>query len=142
MRTRLAVTIFGLGLVASVVPLPAHHSVAAIFNTGTTITVKGIVTKLEWTNPHARFWVDAKNDDGTVSNWELELPAPNALMRESLRRDFLRQGDQVTVNLWQAKDGSRLAHALTLNVPDGRVLTFPRDWGMSRDWGMPGAGVQ
>jgi len=130
MRTRLAVTVVGLGLVASIVPLRAHHSVAATFNTGTTITIKGVVTKTEWMNPHARFWVDAKNDDGTVSNWEMELPAPNALMREGVNRDFLRQGDQVTVSLWQAKDRSRLAHALTLIVPDGRVMNFPREWGM------------
>jgi len=131
MRIRLAITVLGLGLVASVVPLRAHHSVAANFNTGTTITIKGVVTKTEWMNPHARFWVDAKNDDGTVSNWEMELPPPNALKRqEGGKLDFIKQGDQVTVSLWQAKDGSRLAHALMLTLPDGRVMAFPRGWGM------------
>lgn len=131
MRVRLAVTVLGLGLVASVVPLRAHHSVAANFNTGTTITIKGVVTKIEWMNPHARFWVDAKNDDGTVSNWEMELPPPNALKRqEGGKLDFIKQGDQVTVSFWQAKDGSRLAHALTLTLPDGRVMNFPHGWGM------------
>jgi len=131
MRIRLAVTVLGLGLVASVVPLQAHHSVAASFNTGTTITIKGVVTKIEWMNPHARFWVDAKNDDGTVSNWEMELPPPNALKRqEGGKLDFIKQGDQVTVSFWQAKDGSRLAHALTLTLPDGRVMNFPHGWGM------------
>jgi chitodextrinase len=130
MRIKMAVTVLGLGLAASVVPLRAHHSVAATFNTGTTITIKGLVTKTEWMNPHARFWVDAKNVDGTVSNWELELPPPNALKREGLNRDFLSQGDQVTVNLWQAKDGSKVAHALTLTVPGGRVMNFPTGWGM------------
>jgi hypothetical protein len=113
-----------------VAPLRAHHSVAGGFDTGTTITIKGVITKLEWMNPHARFWVEAKNDDGTASNWEMELPAPNALMREGVNRDFLNQGDQVTVILWRAKDGSRLAHTLSLTVPDGRVMNFPREWRM------------
>lgn len=90
--------------------------------------IRGIVTKIEWTNPHARVWVDANNEDGTVSGWEMELPSPSALMREGVRRDLVRQGDQVAVNLWQAKDGSRLAHALTLALPDGRVMNFPRNW--------------
>ena len=75
--------------------------------------------------------MDAKNDDGTVSNWEMELPPPNALKRqEGGKLDFIKQGDQVTVSLWQAKDGSRLAHALMLTLPDGRVMAFPRGWGM------------
>ena len=131
MRTGLAVTVFGLGLVASGVPLQAHHSVAGNFDIGTTITIKGVITKTEWMNPHARFWVDAKNDDGTVSTWEMELPPPNALKRqEGGKLDFIKQGDQVIVSFWQAKDRSKLAHALTLTVPDGRVLNFPRDWGM------------
>ena len=130
MRIRFAGTVLGLGLVASVVPLRAHHSVPATFDTGTMITMKGVISKTEWMNPHARLWVDAKNSDGTVANWEMELPPPNALKREGVNMDFVKQGDQVTVTLWRAKDGSRLAHALALILPDGRVLNFPRQWGM------------
>jgi hypothetical protein len=129
MRLKLAVAISGFGLAASVMPMSAHHSVPAEYDVSNTITIQGVVTKIEWTNPHARLWVDAKNADGTVSNWELELPAPNALRKENvINMDFVKQGDQVTVNLWRAKDGSRLAHCLTLTVPDGRVMTFPRDF--------------
>ena len=120
----------GLILAVAVLPILAHHSVPATFDINTTITIQGVVTKTEWTNPHARFWVDARNAEGSVSNWELELPAPNALMKENVRRDFIKQGDQVTVNLWRAKDGSNFAHTLTLTFPDGRVMSFPRDWGM------------
>jgi hypothetical protein len=95
------------------------------------ITIQGMVTKIEWTNPHAHFWVDVKTDGGTGSTWEMELPAPNALKRkEGGKLDFLKQGDQVTVIGWRAKDGSSLAHALTLTLPDGRSMEFPRDWGM------------
>jgi hypothetical protein len=126
MKTGLAATVFGFASV-----LLAHHSVPAQYDISKTITIRGVVTKTEWTNPHARFWVDAKNDDGTVSTWEMELLAPNALKRkEGGRIDFVKQGDQVTVILWRAKDGSRLAHALTLTLPNGRIMEFPRDWGM------------
>jgi len=120
----------GLLLTAAVMPMLAHHSVPGTFDINTTITIQGVVTKTEWMNPHARFWVDARNGD----SWELELPPPNALKRANGGSlDFLKQGDQVTVNLWRAKDGSRLAHALTLTLPDGRVLEFPRGWGMPAD---------
>jgi Family of unknown function (DUF6152) len=109
--------------------LAAHHSVPAVYDISKTITIRGVVTKTEWMNPHARFWVDAKNDDGTVSIWEMELPGMIALVRAQVTRDSIRQGDQVTVVIFQAKDGSRLAHALALTLPDGRVMNFPRNWG-------------
>ena len=130
MKTNLAVAILGLGLAASVTPLRAHHSVPAQYDIDREIAIQGVVTRVEWLNPHARFWVDARNDDGTVSNWEMELPPPNALKRERGNLAFIKQGDQVTVNLWRAKNGSRLAHALTLTVPNGEVMRFPRNWGM------------
>ena len=76
--------------------------------------------------------MDARNDDGTVSNWELELPPPNALKRGGLGLDFIKLGDQVTVDLWQAKDGSLLANTLTLTLPDGRVFKFSR--GTTTSW--------
>jgi len=130
MKTNLAVAILGLGLAASVTPLRAHHSVPAQYDIDREIAIQGVVTRVEWLNPHARFWVDARNDDGTVSSWEMELPPPNALKRARGNLDFIKQGDQVTVNLWRAKNGSRLAHALTLTVPSGEVMNFPRNWGM------------
>jgi hypothetical protein len=134
MTLRIVGALFVLALTASVVPVAAHHSVAGTFDISKDITIRGMVTKIEWANPHARFWVDARKDDGTVSNWELELPPPNALKR-SIALDFIKVGDQVTVILWQAKDGSRLANTLTLTVPDGRVLNFSRNttisWEMS-----------
>jgi hypothetical protein len=129
MKAKLAIVICGLRL-ASATPTLAHHSVPSQYDVSTMITIQGVVSKTEWTNPHTRFWVDARNADGSVSSWEMELPAPNALRRENVTMDFLKQGDQVTVILWPAKDGSRLAHALTLTAPDGRVMNFPRNWGM------------
>jgi hypothetical protein len=125
MRLRMAIAIVVLTFAASVMPLGAHHSVPATFDVSKEITIRGAVTKIEWTNPHGRFWVDARNDDGTVSNWELELPPPTVLKR-SLGMGFIKLGDQVTVDLWRAKDGALLANTLTLTVPDGRVFNFSR----------------
>jgi hypothetical protein len=126
MKLGMTAAIFVLALAASVIPVAAHHSVAGTFDVSKEIRIRGAVTKIEWTNPHGRFWVDARNDDGTVSNWELELPPPNALKRR-FGLDFIKLGDQVTVDLWRAKDGSLLANTLTLTVPDGRVFNFSRD---------------
>jgi hypothetical protein len=125
MKVKLAVAISMLGWVACVMPMLAHHSVESQYDVTKMVTIQGVVTKIEWMNPHARFWVDAKNNDGTVSNWEMELPPPHALKLHNVRIDFVKQGEQVTVNLWRAKDGSTLAHALTVTLPDGRVLDCP-----------------
>ena len=121
----MAVAISVLTFAGSVGLAAVHHSVPATVDIGKEVTIRGAVTKIEWANPHARIWVDARNDDGTVSNWELELPPPNTLKR-TLGLDFVKPGDQVTVDLWQAKDGSRLANTLTLTIPDGRILNFSR----------------
>ena len=124
MRHRIAVAILVLSFAASV--MPAHHSVRATFDISKEITIRGAITKIDWTNPHARFWVDTRNDDGTVSSWELELPPPNALKR-SLGLDFIKLGDQVTVELWRAMDGSRLGNTLSITGPGGRVFNSSRD---------------
>jgi hypothetical protein len=126
MRFRTALAMLVLTFAASLMPVAAHHSVPAVFDISKEITIQGVVTQTEWRNPHTRFWMDARNDDGTVSNWELELAPPSALKR-SLGLDFIKAGDQVTAILWQAKDGSRLGNALTLTVQDGRVFNFSRD---------------
>jgi hypothetical protein len=126
MKLRMAAAIFAVTFAASVMPLAAHHSVSATFDVSKEITIRGAVTKIEWTNPHGRFWVDARNDDGTVSNWELELPPPTVLKRR-FGLGFIKLGDQVTVDLWRAKDGSLLANTLTLTVQDGGVFNFSRD---------------
>jgi hypothetical protein len=113
MTAKLTVAVFGLGFAVSVLPVLAHHSVPAQFDVDREIAVR-------------RLWVDARSDDGTVSGWEMELPPPNALKRQLGGQDFVKQGDQISASVWRAKDGSRVAHALTLTAPDGRVMNFPR----------------
>ena len=126
MKVSLAFAVFGLGL--AVMPIFAHHSVEEQYNTGNVVTIQGVVMKIVWVNPHARLWVDT---DRAVSSWEIELPPPNALKIRGVQMDFVKEGDQVTVTLWRAKDGSRLGSALTLATPDGRVMDFPQIMRMS-----------
>ena len=134
MKATSTIAAFGLGLAVPVMPVLAHHSVPAQYEIDRESSIRGVITRIEWTNPHARLWVDAKNDDGTVSGWDMELPPPNALKRALGSLDFVKRGEQVSASLWRAKDGSRLAHTLTLTIPDGRVLNFPRNgWWMPRD---------
>src|SRR5262245_55786426 len=75
----------------------AHHSFAAEYDANKPITLKGTVSKVEWMNPHARFYVDVKDEKGVVTNWNLELASPNVLVRNGWTRHALKVGDEVTV---------------------------------------------
>ena len=110
------------GLVAAAVPMLAHHSFAAEYDAAKPVTLKGTVTKVEWMNPHARFYIDVKDDAGTVTNWEFELGSPNGLMRAGWTRNSLKQGDVVSVSGSLAKDGSHLANARNVTLGDGRKV--------------------
>ncbi len=100
--------------------LLAHHSFAAEYDGNKKITLTGVVTKVEWMNPHARFYVDVKDDTGKVTNWNFELGAIPVLMKQGWKRDSLKVGDQVTVDGSRAKDGSNTANASRVMLPDGR----------------------
>ena len=112
------------GLIAIGLPLLAHHSGAAVFDSTKHIELKGTVTKVEWTNPHAHFFMDVKDASGKVTNWNLELASPNVLVRNGWKRNSLKEGDTVTVAGSPAKDNSTLAIAQTITLPDGRKLNF------------------
>jgi hypothetical protein len=123
----LNITIFGgfaiaLGLFAVTPPGFAHHSFAAEFDGNKQITLTGVVTKVDWVNPHAYIYVDVKGDDGAVVNWALETGAPNVLYRQGWRKDDLKAGDTVTLQAFIAKDGSHTAAAREVKLPDGRKL--------------------
>jgi uncharacterized protein DUF6152 len=111
----------GLGLMLAV-PVFAHHSFAAQYDRDKPVTLVGPVTKIDWINPHARFFVDVKDANGKVVNWEVELAAPAMLMRRGWTRNSLKLGESVTVNAFLAKDGSNLANASTVTLVDGRKV--------------------
>jgi len=114
------VLIAGFGLIISVAPLAAHHSFEAEYDFNKTVKLTGTVTKVEWLNPHARFYIDVMDDNGKVTSWNLELGPIVILVRQGWRKDSLKPGDQVTVEGFLAKDGNALANARRVTLPDGR----------------------
>ena len=123
MKGRLVTLLFAsMVVVASAVPLLAHHSFAAEFDSAKTVSFDGVVTKVEWTNPHVYFWVDVKDaKTGKVANWGCEMGSPNGLTRQGWTRNTLKVGMKVTVEGSQAKDGSAVANARNVTV-DGKKL--------------------
>jgi hypothetical protein len=121
-KSRFCVLLTGLGLLVTVAPVFAHHSFEAEYDAKKPIEIKGTVTKLEWMNPHARFYVDVKDESGKVTNWNFELGSPNVLKRQGWSRDSLKVGDTVTVEGYLAKDGSNLANARRVTLADGRKV--------------------
>jgi hypothetical protein len=109
-------------LLVAVFPALAHHAFVAQYDSSKSTTLQGVVTKVEWTNPHARFYVDVKDKSGKVENWNLELASPNALRRLGWTRDILKPGDKVSVFAAPAKDGAKMANARTVTLADGRKM--------------------
>ncbi len=120
MRGTLPFVILTVGLGLATTPVLAHHSFAAEFDGTKPITIGGCVTKLEWMNPHARFYLDVKDASGKVTNWEFELGSPNGLMRAGWTRSSLKMGDDVTVKGFRAKDGSNLVNATSVALSNGQ----------------------
>jgi len=100
-------------------PVLAHHSFAGEYDSTQPVTLTGKVTKVEWTNPHARFYVDVKGDDGKTTNWNLELASPNVLKRQGWSSTSLKEGDVVTVEGSLARSGAKMANARVVTLADG-----------------------
>ena len=100
----------------------AHHSFAAEYDATKPIAFTGTVTKVEWLNPHVRFFLDVKDERGTVTSWELTMGSATGLVRRGWTRDLLKPGAMVKVDGYRARDGSNLANLRTVTFGDGRRM--------------------
>ena len=122
MRLRQRLSLLTLALVAAGIPALAHHSFSAEYDKDQPITVKGTLTKIEWTNPHGWVYLDVKGDDGKVTNWAIEFGAPNTLIRRGLRKIDFPTGVELLVKGYRAKSGSPTINGTSVTFPDGRNL--------------------
>ena len=122
MKVVLYVFVAGIALALWTGSILAHHSFDAQYDRSQTMEMTGTVTRLEWLNPHARFYLDVDDDQGNLINWNMELGSPNGLVRAGWTRHSLQIGDQVTVTASLAKDGSKMANARMIILADGKEV--------------------
>ena len=122
MNTQRTLLVGACGLLLAALPLAAHHSFAAEYDASKPVMLKGKVTQVEWINPHSCVHIDVTGEDGKVVNWSCETAPPNTLYRQGWRRNSLKEGDEVIVEGFAAKDASHTLTARTVHTPDGKRL--------------------
>jgi hypothetical protein len=120
-RRLFAVLVVGCGLLGLLASPQAHHSFAAEYDRDKPVTLTGAVTKVEWTNPHVYFYIDAKDSNEKVTNWAVELGAPAYLVRAGWKKEMLPIGASVTIAGSLARNGSSRVNASTVTL-DGKKL--------------------
>jgi hypothetical protein len=121
MKIRLCLTAAWATTLAATTAL-AHHSFSAEFDAKREVHLEGVITRVEFINPHAWIHVDAKGPDGKVTPWMIEAGSPNVLLRRGITKSTVTPGTKVVVDGYQAKDGSMRANGRDITLPDGRKL--------------------
>ena len=103
-------------LLLSTAPANAHHAFAAEFDAQKAVTMKGIVAKIDWSNPHVWFYLNVKKSDGTIENWGFEMGGPNSLRKAGWTRETMKIGDELVVEGSLAKNGSRNVNAKNVTM--------------------------
>jgi hypothetical protein len=111
-----------LAVVATTAPLSAHHSFAAEYDSNAPLTLTGVVSKVEWTNPHAYVYIDVKDDAGKMVTWAFEGYPPNTLKRTGFSRDTVKVGTTITITGWHARDNANRAAGREITLPDGAKI--------------------
>ena len=125
---RIALIALGLGALLATAPVAAHHSFAAEYDRSKPVKVSGVVTRIEWANPHIWFFVDVTDESGKVTNWGFSGGAPGQLQRRGVPKSSLKIGDVVVVEGFRARDGSNNGSGGSVAFPDGRrVFTAPAE---------------
>jgi hypothetical protein len=123
---KLGVLVLGLALAALAVPVSAHHSWTAEYDAKKPITVKGVVSKVEWTNPHTHFYVDATDASGKVTTWNFEMASTPALERGGWSRKTLPVGTQVVVEGFAGRSVAERAIVTSFKGADGKEFFVPK----------------
>lgn len=122
MRAKFAIVALGLGMLCLAGSAAAHHSITGEYDAAKPVNIRGVVTKVEWTNPHARIYVDVAQPNGTVTNWNVELLAVSALVRNGWTRRAVNVGDTVTIEGIHARSGAPVTNARSVTLGDGRKI--------------------
>jgi len=122
MSNRFFVSFASIALLASALPAPAHHAFSNEFDESKPLTLQGVVTRVDWENPHVHYFIDVVQPDGTVVNWACETGGPNRLTKRGWMRDSLKPGDKVIVHAFPAKDASHSADGRKVTLANGQTI--------------------
>ena len=111
-------------LLIAAVPMAAHHSFSAEYDATAMVTLKGVVSRVEWSNPHVHIYVDVKDESGKVATWDMEGSPPNVLIRKGFTRNFVNVGDPITITGSRARDNSTRASRCEITTADGKNFNF------------------
>jgi hypothetical protein len=136
MKSKLLVVLLMAGILLGARSARAHHSFAAEFDINKPVTIQGVLTKMEWVNPHGWIYVDAKGPSGEVQHWAIEAGGPTQLLRRGLRKDDFPAGTEVVITGYQARDRSFTANGVSVKLKDGRNFFM----GSQQTPGAPGDG--